>query len=331
VNRYRDDFLKAAKDGDVPEGEQRLDRQTAEFYTIRMLLSWKQKNLALATYMFNKATGDVPSPAALEPQAAEYMAKALFEIGSGLYKEKAYPTAVEWLQRAFDILSKVDALYLSELGSEIRLNATHNLARACIKSGTAEHLEKARNIIDLMAEEWPSRLATSLLELELVQAQNAGDFNAYHRILLRVIDTTQLSEQTFKIIMGKIHLLVTKKATGPVKECLDALIHKRLLPMDREDWLARAFVTRLWATIQDQDCREEVTIQKLYELLDAIAKHLEKPLSPTATYAAQSLLWKVSETFYLREKYQLASAWCRVALHMVFDKAGELNLAKISR
>jgi hypothetical protein len=182
-----------------------------------------------------------------------------------------------------------------------------------------------------MTEDWPNRLATSLLELDLVLAHSPDNLESYYRILLRVIDTTQLSEQTFKIIMGKIHLLVMKKATGPVQECLDTLIHKRLLPMDQEDWLARAFVTRLWATIQDKSCQEQSSIQSLYALLDTIAKHLAKPLSPTATYAAQSLLWKVSETFYLQEKHQISSAWCRVALHMIFDKSGELNLAKISR
>jgi hypothetical protein len=92
-----------------------------------MLLSWKQKNLSMAKYMFSKAVEEVLSSTVPEPQMAEYMAGALYEIGSGLYKENSYQPAIEWLQRAFDILSKVDALYLSELGSEVRLNATQNL------------------------------------------------------------------------------------------------------------------------------------------------------------------------------------------------------------
>ena len=82
--------------------------------------------------------------------------------------------------------------------------------------------------------------------------------------------------------------------------------------------------------IQAPVCQEESGIASLKELLNTMTKKLEKPLSPKATHAAQILLWKVSEVMFVQEKHRLASLWCRVALHMVFDKSGELNYGKIA-
>jgi len=146
-----------------------------------------------------------------------------------------------------------------------------------------------------------------------------------------MIDVAQLTEQTFKTIMGRIHVLVSKKAVRLACSCIDTLISKRLMPLEDDDWLAQAFITRLWATVHDKTSRGEDSIEDLNLLLDKLTKQLSKPLSKTATHAAQILLWRVSETFYLQEKYDLSSKWCRVALHKVFDRSGELNLAKISR
>jgi len=123
---HRERFEKIAKENG-PDVEAQLASQTCEFYAIKMLLHWKQGNRPLANVVFAKATDDAMIESLSQPHVAEYMAKALFEIGNELFKQKSYPPAIQWLQRAFDVLDKVEVLYLSEHGSELRLNATHNL------------------------------------------------------------------------------------------------------------------------------------------------------------------------------------------------------------
>lgn len=123
---HRERFKKIAKDNG-PDAEAQLASQSCGFYTIKMLLHWKQGNHPLANNTFARVTEDGMAEALSQPHVAEYMAKALFEIGNELFKQKSYPLAIQWLQRAFNVLDKVEILYLSEHGSELRLSATHNL------------------------------------------------------------------------------------------------------------------------------------------------------------------------------------------------------------
>jgi len=146
-----------------------------------------------------------------------------------------------------------------------------------------------------------------------------------------MIDIAQLTEQSFRAIMGRIHVLLKMK--GAVRlacGCLDMLINKRLAPIENDDWLSQAFVFRVWITVQDK-AQEGNSVEDLKSLLDKLVKQLSKPLGKSATHAAQILLWKASESFYLQKKYDQSSIWCRIALHKVFDRSGELNHAKISR
>ncbi|KAF8252313.1 SPO22-domain-containing protein [Wilcoxina mikolae CBS 423.85] len=325
---YHGALLKGAKTIGR-DAEAALSGLTSEFFTIRMMLAWRQQNPPLAEYMFSKATENDCS----EPRVAEYTAAVLFDIGSELLGQKSFPAAIKWLQRAYDILSKIEPLYLSEVGSELQVPVAHKLAKAYMKSDLPGGLTRAENIINILSEDWPNRISVFLLKLDLILAQSpeSADMAAYRQIILHMIDVTQLTETTFKVIIGKIHVLVSNHATEHACNCLDALISKRLLPMECEDWLNRAFITRLYVTIQHKSTDDESAIANLHSLLDTIAKQLQKTFNPISTHAAQILLWRVSETLYVQEKYHLCSAWCQLALHMVFDRSGELNLSKISR
>jgi hypothetical protein len=43
------------------------------------------------------------------------------------------------------------------------------------------------------------------------------------------------------------------------------------------------------------------------------------------------LLWKRVESAFTQEHYGNAEAWCHVCLHVVFEKAGAQNKAKVAR
>lgn len=205
------------------------------------------------------------------------------------------------------------------------------LARAYLGNATDGDLDRARNVIDMMSEDWPTRLTVYLVRLDLVIAGSPDNTQEYYEVLSRMLSVVQFTEMTFKVIMGRIHVLVSKKNIRLACKCLDELLTKRILILERDDWIERTLVTRLWVTIQDQSSEDDTILPALRNLLDSMAKKLAKTLTPKATHAAQILLWKITEAFFAQGKYQTASSWCRIAQHSIFDTTGELNLTKISR
>ena len=154
---------------------------------------------------------------------------------------------------------------------------------------------------------------------------------SYCQIILQAVDAVAITETTYKAIINRIHTLISKKLAKLACNCLDSLITKQLLPMELENWLDQTFVTRLYVTVHIGSALDGDAISGIQQLLDAIAKQISKGFSPRSTLAAQLLLWRAPEMLYVQEKYRLSSAWCRLALHMAFDRSGESNLAKICR
>lgn len=149
-------------------------------------------------------------------------------------------------------------------------------------------------------------------------------------VLLKMIEIAQFSEDVFRTVLGRIQKLSDQSVTLACT-CLDELISKRLLVLGQDEWIERAFVTRLWMTVKNNTSLEGNTLATLKKLVDSMARQISKPLSPKSTQAAQILLWKVSEALLVQEKWVEASMWCEVALHRVFDKSGDLNYAKLGR
>lgn len=198
-------------------------------------------------------------------------------------------------------------------------------------SGTEEDLQKAETLVEIMSEDFPGLPNVMNLKLKLITAKSPEDTEGYARVVYKMIDATQLTDSNFTLVMGRIRDLVKMSSVKAACECLDVFIRKRLAAMEREDLLEKAFITRIYITIQDRTYGEEKVVDNLRALLDAISKQLKRSLRQGATNAAIGLLWRVSEAFYNQQKYKISSQWCRLALHVVFDKSGVLNIAKISR
>lgn len=90
---------------------------TCTFFTLRMRDAWLQKS-SLLELMFQKAAAEEPG---------EDLAWATADIGSAMLAEKTYSLAIKWLQRAFDVLNRIEATNLSDLGSELRMQTAHRL------------------------------------------------------------------------------------------------------------------------------------------------------------------------------------------------------------
>lgn len=123
---HRGRLGEIAKDNGL-DAEEQLASQSCAFYATKMLLYWKQGNQPLANNTFLKAAEGSMAESLSQPSSAEDMANALFGIGNELVEQKSYPLAIQWLQRAFDVLDKVEVMNLSEPGSELRWKVTCNL------------------------------------------------------------------------------------------------------------------------------------------------------------------------------------------------------------
>ncbi|KAH0614706.1 uncharacterized protein H6S33_000342 [Morchella sextelata] len=328
--KYQEDLTKACDSPEFkPEDQQTRSRLSCDYFTLRTVLAWRQSNLSMADYMYSKAKEQQQS--LLDPRMSENLIDALYEIGNELLQQSVFDAATKWLQRSFDVISEMDPISLSESGAELRLAVMHSLARAYLAHATEGSLDKARNVIDMMNEDWPTRLTVYLLRLDLVNAESPDNMQSYSEVLSRMLSIVELTEHSFKIIMGRIHVLVSKKDIRLACKCLDELLIKRILVLERDDWIERTFVTRLWVTIQDRAADDEAILPSLRNILDSMMKKLTKALSPKATHAAQILLWKITEAFFSQGKYQIAGSWCRIAQHSIFDTSGGSNIAKISR
>lgn len=101
-----------------------LSRLACWFFTLRMRDSWMQKN-SMLEMMYQKAAAE---PAARrDVQTGEELARALAGIGGDMLREKTYPLAIQWLQRAFGVLGSAEVMNLSDMGSELRMQTAHKL------------------------------------------------------------------------------------------------------------------------------------------------------------------------------------------------------------
>jgi hypothetical protein len=123
------------------------------------------------------------------------------------------------------------------------------------------------------------------------------------------------------------------KVSGDVAcQALHQLIVQRLLPDINEaaddninQWLEKACVTcTLFATGNGSFSG---IIPRLRGTFDAIVQRMGKPLSPKATHAMQTLIWKTING----SEAEVAESWCVLLKHDIFASAGQINKARIGR
>lgn len=105
----------------------------------------------------------------------------------------------------------------------------------------------------------------------------------------------------------------------------------RLLETENHEWIEKAAITSLWLRLSSPNSENGETLASVQDTLDNLVHSVKRPLTVQATHAAQTLLWKRIEAAYAQEHYEIAESWCRLAMHRVFEKSGELNRSKIAR
>ncbi|KAF2804066.1 SPO22-domain-containing protein [Mytilinidion resinicola] len=321
--------LAAEKDAETgPESDEANRRLRVEYLVLRSALAWRQGRMDIAEHMFSK---DELSGHQLDPAIAESLSDLLYEIGKDQLKHGRYEAAVKWLERAHEMLGDHELERLSADAGELRLSIMQSLGMHAV-------LGEANFTNDGSVQ--------SLLKLsDLPEESDAHtiDGDQYYGVLLRMARSAVLTETSLKTcehpsiffyglteirIMHHVYKLKDQSNATACK-ILDDLIRIRLFGENNQDWIEKVTITRTWITTKGPHAED--MLEGLRDIFDEVSQNTKTTFSAPATHAAQTLIWKQIEYAYSQNEYQSSEAWCALAVHALFDKAGESNKAKIAR
>lgn len=241
----------------------------------------------MAEHMFNKS---VSSRQIFDPNTAESLADVLYEMGKDLLGKKQYKSAAKWLDRSLEILTSQELDRLSMDASELKLSIAESLVKSQLGTEDQEAIAKARDLIEQLSDESGDKLILLLLKLELSASAEVFESDNYADLLRRIIRSTILSAENFKLITYHIRKLYDN-SPALANKILDEFLRLRILPEDKQDWVEKLLVTRLYMTIgQHQETeRSNEALKDLEDLLSDIASDLKQPLSSGATLAAHAV------------------------------------------
>ncbi|CAI6268821.1 unnamed protein product [Periconia digitata] len=296
-----------------------------EYFGIRTLLAWRQNRMDTAEHMFFKCK---QLSSSFSPVTAEYLSDLLHDIGKGLQEKRNYELSVRWLERAFDILETQDIEMLSSDAGDLRLSTMQSIANCYMQIGDTHSKEKAWKMVRLLEADYQDKMGVALLKLEFLSKEDVFGSQEFYAVLSRMIRTVVLNDRNFKTIMHYIHKLKEHDSIAACK-LIDDLIDMRLFREEKEVWIEKAVITRIW--ICCTTTAADVSLEQLHGFLDSVAQNMKGTFSAQATHATQTLLWKQAEATYSQNQHQTAEHWCRICLHPLFGKAGDVNKSKIAR
>ncbi|ESZ92874.1 hypothetical protein SBOR_6737 [Sclerotinia borealis F-4128] len=325
---YSEGLLHTYETSGTPEEKATCARFTAEYFVLRTILAWRQDDMQLAEHMFNKT---VSSKHFFDHDTTESLSDTLYDMGRALLMKKQHTLAVKWLERAYDVLSSDELDKLSADATELRISIIETLIKALLETKTAESIQRAQDLVDLLESELGDKLIVLLLKLELLTeiSNETFDGSAYSAILNKMTRTLVMNPRNLRLFMFHVRKLHDK---APSLACgvLDEMIRLRVKELAvMKEWLEKAILTRIWMTVSGRDT-EELFIA-VEGFLTVIAENVENSISVEPTMAAHTLIWKKIEATYGLQQYEAAEKWCRLAMHKLFEKPGEANMAKISR
>ena len=269
-----------------------------------------------------------PAKDDIDTTRAEELADLLFEIGNDLIKKSLWTNALPWLEVAFDTLAEHSRESLSSDAGELRMSIMHSMVKSLSQSGGDGNRRKAWNIIQELSTEYGDKLMVLLLKLNLLATDPVPSAEDYRETLQRIARTVHLTDSNVGTILHHVHKLKAWNF-NMAHNVLVTFLVDRLFGGENESWLEKTLITIVWNGTTSANVPSVVSI--LNEVFDDLAASWSKALSPSATHAAQILLWKRIEAAYNQDQYESAESWCRLSLHEIFGNCGSTNIGKLQR
>ena len=244
-----------------------------------MMQAWRQDRLDLAKMWFQK----IPLEA-LDPTYTEILADLTFEIGKAYSKQGANGIALQWLERAYDLLATKDVADFSPDVSDLKMSLSHRIIRTQLAIGGDGGWEKARSLLSDLRLEHGDRLLVLLLELELMSTEPIFPAQDYFIVLQKIARSVHTTDSNLRTIFHHLHKL---KSNHPDLAflILKTLTIERLLGAASTSWIEKAVLTAVWLSTSSPEMHD--TIADLEELLETVYACTSAALGPHATHAAQ--------------------------------------------
>ncbi|KAK2008451.1 SPO22-domain-containing protein [Colletotrichum eremochloae] len=299
----------------------------SEYYILRTALAWKEDNLAVAEFMYDKGHLE---PQSLDPGSAEKMTEVLFEMGKDLSKKGNFPIAARWLERGYNVINAQDLERLSRDAIELRLAVCQALVHALLGMDTPDASQRALGLVNYVEAEVGDKPVALLLRLELLQKAPAEvfDVEAYASVLRRMVRTFTFSEAHFRLLVHHARKLHDKSPTQAT-DVVDGMLGGTVVSSGRDEWIERLVLLRIWMETNQRDSMRAV--EGLEAVLVGLQDTLEKPLGASAAVGALTLLWKKIEVNYNQGHFDFADGWCQIALLPLFQNGGPANRSRLSR
>jgi len=219
---------------------------------------------------------------------AESLADVLYEMGKDLLHKQQYQLAVKWLDRSYEVLNGQELDRLSIDASELRTSIMQTLIKALLYLKNPEALERALSLINLLESVLGDKLIVLLLKLEILSASSSEVFDSsqYSNLLHRMTRSIPMSEVNFKLFMFHVRKLNDKSPSLACK-ALDELLNLRILREEREEFIEKVLITRIWITVSQRETVE--AIEALQELFALIVSNSKRAISSAATHGAHTV------------------------------------------
>ena len=242
--------------------------------------AWRRERLDLAELFLGKLA---PNKHVLEAAVAEDLADVLYEIGRNESIKQSHKSAIQWLERAYDILLDQSPDDLSLDASALQSCIMHTLVHALLRERCEENTLRAWGIIQKLENGAENAATVALLKLQ-VSAGGHSSAQDYHDTLVQLVRQIHLSDVNVRTILHHVHEL-QRRSPSLAHTALVVLLSDRLLAMDETAWVEKILVTIIWNLTTSTGL--ERTTDRLEELLDTVAAKSSSALGTSATHAAQ--------------------------------------------
>ena len=232
----------------------------------------------------------------LDPVLVESLADLLFEIGNDRKVKLKHAEAVQWLEKAQEILSSCSLDALSSDAGELHIAIKHSLVQALASLPKGSGNKEAWNVLEDLDAACKERLPVQLLRLQILSTEPDVSYQEYCDILLRVVRTIHLTDANLRTILHHVHRLRSKKP-NLAHVVLRAVLLERLTDAKQLPWVEKVLVTVIWNLTMSTEPGDELDC--LSQLLISLEGNLEQPIGPSATHAAQMVRISFYRHFYL--------------------------------
>ncbi|KAK4555551.1 sporulation-specific protein 22 [Recurvomyces mirabilis] len=312
-----------------------------EYYVLRVLHALKTDQTDSTFYFYTQIDmKELEKSADLTDKAAE----VLYSVAKARQAREAWKETTMWCKCALAVFKRLGTNNQSQYGSELELAIAGTAVEACLANGSPDSFVQAHRLVDHLTDTNGTcyRLEPDVLRYNILTAARHPDNTKIESVVFRMINNTQLTDQTFKMIM-KILKKLQDFHMASALAMNHILIISRLLPDCRanpvggftQDRLDKGVATFLSAATKRAREPEMAIATRIKTVFDEVYEGFAPGISPSAARGAQTTLWKSAMGLFKRSAAVAGDtsveAWLKLLQHPLLGECGSSQKGKIGR